>query len=150
MSAFIGGRAWVPLYRAGAGRGETPAEDDLELRLRGPRRLHNPHRGGREAEQGALEPALLLLLLQLHHEEQLQASQGMKSQRPGKSKSAFLALYYIPELCALKYYLLLHGKDKFQLTLSELANNTFKRIQRIQYLYLSQVISKPFLRDFNQ
>ena len=112
MSGLIGGRAWVPLYRAGAGRRETPAEDDLELRLRGPRRLHNPHRGGREAEQGALEPALLLLLLQLHHEEQLQASQGMKSQRPGKSKSAFLALYYIPELCALKYYLLLHGKFK--------------------------------------
>ena len=87
MSGLIGGRAWVPLYRAGAGRRETPAEDDLELRLRGPRRLHNPHRGGREAEQGALEPALLLLLLQLHHEEQLQASQGMKS------KSAFSALY---------------------------------------------------------
>ena len=93
MSGLIGGRAWVPLYRAGAGRRETPAEDDLELRLRGPRRLHNPHRGGREAEQGALEPALLLLLLQLHHEEQLQASQGMKSQRPCNSKSAFSALY---------------------------------------------------------
>ena len=100
MSGLIGGRAWVPLYRAGAGRRETPAEDDLELRLRGPRRLHNPHRGGREAEQGALEPALLLLLLQLHHEEQLQASQGMKSR------------HYIPELCALNYYLLLHGKFK--------------------------------------
>ena len=108
MSGFIGGRAWVPLHRAGAGRRETPAEDDLELRLRGPRRLHHAHRGGREAEQGALEPALLLILLQLHHEEQLQASQGRKSQL---SKSAFSASF--PGALCLKIFLLMHGKFKY-------------------------------------